>query len=102
MEDGVDIMTTKKTLLSAPELKRILIDIKDHEPHICVRFRLIGEMWQVYMMRIITITENRVLVHDETSNKLISVDLNNVMQFEIDTRFRDIEPYYHYEVKPVL
>lgn len=102
MGDGVEIMTTKKTLLSALELKRLLIDIKDHEPNICVRFRLIGEMWQVYMTRIITITENRVLVHDETSNKLISIDLNNVMQFEIDARFRDIEPYYHYEVKPVL
>ena len=91
---------TKKTLLSALELKRILIDIKDHEPGICVRFRLIGEMWQTYMMRIITLTENRVLVHDETSNKLISIDLNNVMQFEIDGRFRDLQPFYHYEVTP--
>lgn len=101
MQYGVETMT-KKTLLSALELKRLLIDIKDHEPNICVRFRLIGEMWQVFMMRIVTITENRVLVHDEISNKLISVDLNNVMQFEIDGRFRDIEPCYHYEVKPIF
>jgi hypothetical protein len=95
-------MTTKKTLISALELKRIITDIKDHEPNICIRFRLIGEMWQTYMMRIITVTENRVLVHNEIANKLISIDLNNVMQFEIDGRFREIQPHYHYEVTPVF
>jgi hypothetical protein len=102
MVGSVDMIMTKKTLLSAVELKRLIIDIKDHEPGICIRFRLIGEMWQVFMMRIITVTENRVLIHNEISNKLISIDLNNVMQFEIDARFRDIQPFYHYEVKPVI
>jgi hypothetical protein len=102
MVSGADAITTKKTLLSAVELKRLIIDIKDHEPGIYIRFRLMGEMWQIFMMRIIAITENRVLIHDEISNKLISIDLNNVMQFEIDARFRDIQPFYHYEVKPVV
>jgi hypothetical protein len=93
---------TEKILLSALELKRLITDIKDHEPNICIRFRLIGEMWQMHMMRIITVTENRVLIHNGISNKLISIDLNNVMQFEIDGRFRDIQPHYHYEVRPVI
>jgi hypothetical protein len=99
---GVETIMTEKTLLSALELKRLITDIKDHEPNVCIRFRLIGEMWQVHMMRIITVTENRVLIHNEITNKLISVDLNNVMQFEIDGRFRDIQPHYHYEVRPVV
>lgn len=102
MQGGAEIIMAKKTLLSATELKRIIIDIKEHGPDTCIRFRLIGEMWQVNMMRIITVTENRVLVHDGIANRLLSIDLNNVMQFEIDTRFQDIQPHYHYEVKPIL
>jgi hypothetical protein len=99
---GVETIMTEKTLLSALELKRLITDIKDHEPNVCIRFRLIGEMWQMHMMRIITVTENRVLIHNGITNKLISIDLNNVMQFEIDGRFRDIQPHYHYEVRPVI
>lgn len=102
MQGEAEIIMAKKTLLSATELKRIIIDIKEHGPDTCIRFRLIGEMWQVNMMRIITVTENRVLIHDGIANRLLSIDLNNVMQFEIDTRFQDIQPHYHYEVKPVL
>jgi hypothetical protein len=99
---GAETMMGKKLLFSALELKRLITDIKDHEPNICIRFRSVGEMWQTQMMRLITITENRVLVHNEISNKLISIDLNNVMQFEIDGRFRDVEPHYHYEVRPIM
>jgi hypothetical protein len=100
MQGSVDTIMTKKTLLSDLELKRLIIEIKDYDPNMCIRFRLIGEMWQVHMMRIITVTENRVLIHDEIANRLLSIDLSNVMQFEIDARFRDIQPHYHYEVTP--
>jgi hypothetical protein len=89
-----------KTTFSALQLKQLLIDIAEHTSHVCVRFRLLGEMWQTHMVRVISVSESRALVNDEIRNKLISIDLNFVMQFEIDNKFKGFQPYFHYEVVP--
>ena len=83
---------------SVLELKQILIDIKEHGPHVCFRFRLLGNMWQKNFVRIVNISDNRILVNDETTNRLVSIDLNNVVQFEIDHSFKMIDPHFHYNV----
>lgn len=85
---------------SVLQLKQLLIDINEHAPNVCVRFRLLGEMWQPNMVRMISITDNRALVNDEVKNKLISVDLTSVVQFEMDNKFKGFQPYFHYEVVP--
>ena len=85
--------------ISVLELKRLLIDLMEKRPDICIRFRLIGEMWLLHFTRVILITETGVIVNDEVSNKLIVVrDLWHVMQFEIDHRFQDFRPHFHYDV----
>lgn len=96
------ISQMNRSNFSALELKQYLIDIKEHAPQVCVRFRLLGEMWQTYMLRVVAVTENRVLVNDEYKNKLISIDLNTVMQFEIDNKFKFLQPHFHYEVFPAV
>lgn len=84
-------------------LKRLLYDLKDGRPDICVRFRLIGEMWQTNHSRIIQLTEKGVALNDEISNKLIFVrDLAHVMQFELDHAFQQYQPHFHYSVNPVF
>lgn len=98
--EGISQMN--RSNFSALELKQYLIDIKEHAPQVSVRFRLLGEMWQNYMLRIVAVTENRVLVNDEYSNKLISIDLNTVMQFEIDNKFKFLQPHFHYEIFPAV
>jgi hypothetical protein len=90
----------KNTVFSALQLRQLLIDIVEHAPQVCVRFRLLGEMWQTHMLRVINVSENRALINDEIHNKLISIDLNLVMQFEIDNKFKAFQPYFHYEVIP--
>lgn len=81
------------------ELKRLLIDLRDKRPDICVRFRLLGEMWFQHFMRIIVIHEKGVILNNEVSNKFVRVrDLSLVMQFEIDRPFQNFRPYYHYRV----
>ena len=90
----------KKTSYSVTLLKRTLIDILEHGQNVCVRFRLIGEMWQPHFVRVVGITESRVLVNDEVKNNLTSIELSKVMQFEIDHRFKGIEPHFHYDVAP--
>jgi CO dehydrogenase/acetyl-CoA synthase epsilon subunit len=98
MLNGTVIM--KKQTLSALELKQILFDIKDNGPQICVRFRLLGEMWQNNMVKVVNITESRILVNDEIKNKLIAIDLNRVMQFELDHKFKGLDPHFHYDITP--
>lgn len=95
-----DTMSKTTTTLSVLQLKQLLIEIKEHAPNVCARFRLLGEMWQTNLVRVISVTETRVLINDEIKNTLISIDLSNVMQFEIDNKFKGFQPYFHYEVIP--
>jgi hypothetical protein len=90
---------TETKAVTVLELKRLLIELTDKRPDICVRFRLIGEMWFQHFTRIIVVTETGVIINDEVSARLIRVrDLSNVMQFEIDRGFQNFKPHYHYTV----
>lgn len=94
-------MMTNTVLVSVLELRRLLVEIKDKRPDICVRFRLIGEMWQNIHYRVVGITEKGAVLNDEHTNKLIFInDITQVMQFEVDQRFQQYQPHYHYDVTP--
>src|SRR5438045_3003747 len=96
------IMSETQNLISVLELKRLLIDLKDKRPDICIRFRLLGEMWLINFMRIVLVSEKGVVLSDDTTNDLFTIpDLSNIMQFEIDNRFQNFQPHFHYEVKPM-
>jgi hypothetical protein len=83
------------------ELRRLLIELKEHRPDICIRYRLIGQMWAQNFLRVVNITSNGVLLNDETLNKLITIsDLSQIMQFELDKPFQAFQPYFHYTVLP--
>jgi hypothetical protein len=85
--------------ISALELKQLLIQLLKN-PHICFRFRLIGEMWMQHLMSVNAINEKSVLLYDEVDNKHFLVRYNNIMQFEIDHRFQTYQPHFHYTVQP--
>ena len=90
-------------LISTAELKSLLFDLKDKRPDVCVRFRLLGQMWAENFMRVIMITEKGAIFNDESINEFVNVsDLANIMQFEVGNRFQNFQPHYHYEVKPVV
>jgi hypothetical protein len=84
------------------ELKRLLFDIKDKRNDICIRYRLIGEMWARNFMRVLAVKDHGTLLQNEKDGSLITImDLSNIMQVEIDHSFLGYQPYYHYEVKPM-
>jgi hypothetical protein len=89
-----------KTLISALELKRLIVDLHEKRPDICIRFRLLGEMWNVTFMQVMKISDKGALLYDDNNNIVSIHDLNFVMQFEIDKPFQGYQPYYHYEVSP--
>ena len=101
MENNFDLLSGTRSQISVLELKRLLIEIKAYRPDICVRYRLLGELWNPSFMKVLLVTERGILLSDEPSNRLISLaDLSMVMQFEMDNRFRDFQPHFHYEVIP--
>lgn len=93
-------MTVNKTLISALELRRLMIDLKEKRPDICIRFRLLGEMWNINFMQVLRVSNNGALLYDEHNNLVSLSDLTFVMQFELDKPFQGFQPYYHYEVTP--
>ncbi len=84
------------------EFRRLLVDLLEKRPDICIRFRLLGELWNVNFVRVARITEKGGIFLDDAHGFLSVSDLNFVMQFEIDKPFQVFQPYYHYEVTPVF
>ena len=79
-----------------------MVDLTEKRPDICIRFRLLGELWAVHFLRVMRLTEKGVVLFDENSGLVSVSDLNFIMQFEIDKPFQGFQPYYHYEVEPVF
>lgn len=95
MNGADNIVEHTKNLISVLELKRLLVDLKEKRPDICVRYRLLGEMWVVNSMRVISVTEKGVMLNDERNNRLINLpDLSSIMQFEIDAPFMGFQPHF--------
>jgi len=95
-------ITVNKTLISVLELRRLIVDLSEKRPDICIRFRLLGELWAVYFLRAMKLTDKGALFYDENNNIVSISDLNFAMQFEIDKPFQGYQPYFHYEVTPVF
>lgn len=73
MRAGNTYMINKKGELSDTELKQLAIQIKEHGPNVCIRVRMIGQMWLAHFCRVITVTQGRMLLNDEVKNKLFSI-----------------------------
>lgn len=83
------------------ELRRLLVELQEHRPDICVRYRLIGKMWMPNFLRITRVTDHGIVLNDESSKKVVMLpDLSQIIQFEIDKAFQLYQPYFHYEIIP--
>lgn len=77
-----------------------MLDIVDTSPDTNIRFRFIGESWENEFFKIVSVRDNGALVLDHRTMSLISIDLTDVMQFELDERLNGLEAYFHYDVSP--
>jgi hypothetical protein len=90
-------------LISVEDFQTLLNDLKLMRPDICIRYRMLGELWSSNFVSVISVIDKAVLLRDETRNALISItDISSIMQFEIDKPFIGYQPYFHYEVKPFI
>jgi hypothetical protein len=95
MENGNEVTTLK--------LRRLLHALKDSRPDICIRFRIIGQMWQMHYSKIIELNEHGGIFQNENAGSLYAIpDFNEIIQFEIDQRFQEYHPHFHYQLGPSL
>jgi hypothetical protein len=97
------IMESETGTISTTELKQLLILLSDNPgANVCVRIRLMGEMWRPNFMRVLMLTANGVILNDEVEGRVYSIaHLSNIMQFELDGKIRGYEPNFHYNVENV-
>ncbi|HYC84322.1 MAG TPA: hypothetical protein VEB86_03835 [Chryseosolibacter sp.] len=87
------------TTISGLEFKQLLIQLLNTQT-ICIRFRLIGEMWMPHFVRVHAVNEKVALFYEEKKDRYSLAKFNNIMQFELDERFQIFQPNYHYDVIP--
>ena len=87
--------------ISTLQFRRLLYDLQSNAPNNQIRIRSIGKMWQPNFLRIRKVTEKGAIFIDETVHEIIFVsNLSDVMQFEIEFRFREFQPHFHFDVNP--
>jgi hypothetical protein len=92
-------MQKTQTTVTGLELKQLLIQLASLHK-ICFRFRLIGALWMNRHMRVISVSEKSVFLHDEQSNRFYLVKINSIVQFDLDERFQVYQPHFHYNNVP--
>jgi hypothetical protein len=96
---GIGIREREEHSVSVAELKKLLVDLREKKPDVCVRFRFIGELWVKNFLTIAMVTAKGVVLKDRADNRLVIIsNLDDVIQFEIDAPFQTFRPHYHYDV----
>ena len=88
-------------VVSTTQLRRLLTRLRDNpQSKVCIRTRGLGEMWHPNFMRVLMVTETGVVLNDEVQGKAVIIPfVRAIIQFEIDQRFEEYEPHFHYIVK---
>ena len=94
-----DVERTESKTITALELKQLLF-LLERSAKVCFRFRQIGEMWMNNHMQVSNVAERSVLLYDDSFNRYVMVKLNKIIQFDLDNRFQNYQPHYHYGVVP--
>jgi hypothetical protein len=92
-------LSIDKKSLTVLELRRLLIELREERPDICIRYRLIGQTWTRNFARIVHVVDSIVFVKEEESSVIFPIpSLGNIVQFEIDNNFHSLKAYFHYDV----
>src|SRR5215218_1557979 len=82
--------------VSTLELKRLLFDLKEKRPDICVRYRVLGKFWMDNFMHVMSVGDRDVTFFDPTATRSHELtDLADVVQFELDKKFQKFQPHFH-------
>lgn len=89
-------------VITAIELKRLLVLMAGSCSEIFFRCRVAGEMWMKNHCRVIRVTDDHVILYDAPSHHYYSIRINKIMQFDLDDRLHHYQPHFHYQVEPSI
>jgi len=85
--------------ITTVQLRRLIRELSEHSPENRIRFRVNGKMWESGFLEIVHVTtSDSVVVQDKEAEQMKYVSLDEVMEFEIETKFQDFHPHNHYKV----
>ena len=85
--------------ISILELKRLLVLLAENVQSVCIRYRMVGKMWEPNFFRVVQVTDKGLFLKDESTNRTISIpDIRMIIQFELDGCVHTFQPNYHYNV----
>ncbi|HWA34780.1 MAG TPA: hypothetical protein VG737_11645 [Cyclobacteriaceae bacterium] len=92
MENSTDSVSTL-------ELKRLLFDLKEKRPDICIRYRLLGKFWMLNFAHVVSVGDRGAKFYDPLTKTPHDVtDISDIVQFELDKKFQIYQPHFHYDV----
>ena len=88
-------------VVTTTQLRAFFAEVVANPSGMCVRTRLLGEMWHPNFMHLLMVTKGGVIIlNDEVLRKAITImRIEDIIQFEIDRKFQIYEPHYHYDVR---
>lgn len=88
-------------VVTTTQLKALLTELAGEPSGVCIRTRLIGEMWHPNFMHVLMITKTGVIIlNDDVLRKAVTIlRVDDIIQFEIDRKFQIYEPHFHYDVR---
>lgn len=91
-------MNISSDVITPLEFKRILFELWEHSPQTKIRLRAMGKMWDRNFLQVVHITGgDAIILHG--SDQMKQVSINDIVQFELETKFQDFRPNNHYTVE---
>ncbi len=86
--------------VSVCELRYLLNSILEQHANIRIRYQMRGEVWTNQYMRVLLVTEKGVILNDELTNKITSIQfLGDISQFQLDKPYDSYEFNFQYLLK---
>lgn len=99
MEISYATLSKHSDSISVIELKTLLHELKGSRTDVCIRLRLLGQMWHPNFLKVFIVTGNGAVLIDQITNTTeIVSNLSDIVQFELDSRYHHFQPFYHYSV----
>ena len=91
-------MNISSDVITPLDFKRILFELWEHSPQTKIRLRVMGKMWDRNFLQVVHITGgDAIILHG--SDEMKQVSINDIVQFELETKFQDFRPNNHYTVE---
>jgi hypothetical protein len=90
--------STDNTLFSLKKLRWFLVELKDNNPDVRIKFRLKKDGWQSKFYTLAHISDESVVILDNSSNQLKFIGISDITQFAINKNFKSVQAQKFYDI----